>query len=116
MTECDHFFDPVSQSTCTICHGNDHAQAISSLFNPPAIKLAIAELGKNGPFRTKQVAEHARVVEAHAQMTADPEFAQHVGTYLSKARGQLGIERIEPFDQSNARWQLLNPPSPDDGK
>jgi len=68
----------------------------------------VRELSQNGEFRTKDVANHEAVQEAHRVVRQDPRFDQQIGAYLTDAVGRLRIRQISLKGQSNARWRSVD--------
>jgi hypothetical protein len=100
--ECLHGLDA---GTCSVCTTRPSGRATQSKLRFTAIAEAVDDLARSGEFRTKQVASHPSVQQAHAIVRDDPAFAQHVGMYLTDALGRLNIEQVSPKGQSNAVWR-----------
>jgi hypothetical protein len=102
VEECKH---GLGAGTCSICKGPDRARASQATLSFGSIKVAVDDLASQGDFRTKDVASHQALQDAHPTQSLDPSFNQHIGMYLTDAVGRLRIEQVSPKGQSNAIWR-----------
>jgi hypothetical protein len=107
MTEdlCIHGLEP---ATCSICRQPTVPKASQATLNFASIEQAVLDLSQNGEFRTKDVASHEAVQQAHRSVRDDPRFDQQIGAYLIDAVGRLRIRQVSPKGQSNARWKSID--------
>lgn len=103
----------LEEATCSICKGPSSTTVTQTTLVFGAIRAAVDDLASVGDFRTKQVAEHPAVVDAHPQFQSDPRFAQQIGTYLTSSLGVLKIVQVSPKSVSNATWRRTATPSAD---
>jgi hypothetical protein len=78
MTE-DVCIHGLERQTCSICGKPAVPKASQATLNVVAIQEAVRELSPDGDFRTKDVANHEAVRQAHRVACEDPRFDQQIG-------------------------------------